>query len=179
MKDKKGVQLKCPFNGGFAMPKLCFSCGSPASDKKWQITTTNRLKNQKFIVNFPICDACVEAQHKFIHIGMVNIIAVVVIALSIFSMLNPSASIPRALFYTGGSVWIAGVIAYVYWLNRKAKIQNSAEVVERHEQLRNAVAFKKITLPRKATPGEVTVLFSNRRFAKEFLKLNKGQEIKQ
>lgn len=179
MADDKGVTLKCPYDGGFAMPKICFSCGEPAGEKKWQITSTNRWKNRKFIVNFPVCDSCAEAQHKYIRIGLVNTIAAVVIALSSFSIFHPSTTIPQTLFYIGGLVWIAGVIAYVLWMNRKARLQNNAALKQRYDQLRNAVAFKKVILPRKGKAGEVTVLFNNRRFTREFKKLNQGREIRQ
>ena len=177
MKNEKSVLLKCPFDGGFIQPKICFSCGNPAAGKKWQVTSMNRLKNRKFIINFPICDACAEAKNQYINILPVNIIAVFVVFLSIFSLLNPSSSLPQPLFYAGGAIWIAGVLAYVFWLNRKAKMQNSAEVKARVHDLQHAVIFEKIFLPRKQTIGEVLVRFHNQKFAREFKQLNKGREI--
>lgn len=176
MKDKKGVLLRCPYDGGFVQPKICFSCGNPAGEKRWQVTSTNRLKNRKFTIHFPICDTCADAKNQYINIVPINIIAFFVVLLSIFSILNPSTSIPVVLFYAGGAIWIAGVLAYVFWMNRKAKMQNSEEVKTRVDDLQHAVVFEKIVLPRKQASGEVLVRFHNPKFAREFKKLNKGRE---
>jgi hypothetical protein len=177
MGNKNGTLLKCPYDGGFVMPKICFSCGKPVSDKKWQVTSTNRLKNRKFIASFPVCDSCAEAKEQYIHIRPVNIVAAFVILLSIFSLLNPVSYFPKTLFSMGGVIWIVGVIAYVLWLNRKAKQQNSRDVLTRVQELQSAVTFEKITLPGKSKTGEVIVLFRNQQFAEEFKRLNKGREI--
>ena len=172
------TKIKCAYDGGFVMPKLCFSCGEPAADKKWQITTTNFMRHRKYLITFPICDACAEAHRHYINILPINIVGAVVLAFSIFSLILADTNIPSVLFYLGGLIWLGIVAWYLISMNKNARIVEAKGSSQRAKDIKTAVYFKKIHLPKKKTDGEVIIFFRNKRFAKEFSRLNKGKEIK-
>jgi hypothetical protein len=176
-KDLPGKKVQCAFDGKFSMPVRCVACGEPAHEKKWQITTTNFLRNHKYIFRFPICDACADAQEKYVHVKPLNIIGAIVLAFTLVSFLYPSTSLSPLLYYLGGVLWLGIVIGYLVWMNLKARRGNSAEVVQRTALLKQAVRFGKIEMPHKKNAGQALVWFTNERFARDFARLNKGQML--
>ena len=177
-KENLKIKIKCAYDGGFAMPKVCFSCGEAANDKKWQITTTSFLRHRKFIVNFPLCDACAQAHKEYVNILPINIVGAVVLVFSLFSLFFAETNIPPVLFYLGGLAWIAIVVWYLISMNKKARAVEADGDTQRAKDIKSAVYFEKIQLPKKEVGGEAIILFSNKRFAREFARLNKGKEIK-
>jgi len=171
--------IQCEYDGGFTMPQICLSCGEPAHDKKWQVTATNFLKNQKVTFKFPVCDQCAEANGKYIDAVPVNIACLVILIFSVFSMFNATTKIPKTLYLIGGVIWMTLVIAYTIWTNIKAKRNNQAETITRYKNLKSAIFFKKISLPKRKINGEAIIAFVNKKFAKKFSSLNHGHEIKE
>lgn len=170
-------KVKFRFDGGFAMPKICFSCGEPVGDKKWQITTTNLLKNRKFIFKFPVCDNCVDAHSSYINILPINIIGAVILLFSVFTLVMADTNIPAPLFYLGGLVWMVIVVWYLITMNKKARKIETEIDSQRAKDLKTAIHFDKISINNKDKKGEAIILFRNNRFSKEFTKLNKGTVI--
>ncbi len=172
-----GKKVQCAFDGKFSMPGRCVACGEPAHEKKWQISTSNILRNHKYIFKFPICDACADAQERYVRVKPLNIIGAIVLAFTAVSFLYPSASLSPVLYYLGGVVWLGIVIGYLVWMNHKARRENSEEVVQRNTLLQQAVRFGRIEMPRKMSNGQAAVWFANERFARDFARLNKGQML--
>lgn len=171
-------KVKCSFDGGFVMPKICFSCGEPAGDKKWQITTSNLLKNRKYIFKFPVCSACVDAHKEHINILPINIVGTVVLLFSIFTLVQADTNIPGVLFYLGGLVWVAIVVWYLVGMNRKARKSELEIDSQRAKDLKTAIHFEKITLDKKKKKGEAIIVFRNLKFGRDFAKSNNGEIIK-
>jgi hypothetical protein len=175
--DLPGKKVQCAFDGKFSMPGRCVACGEPAHEKKWQITTTNILRNHKYIFKFPICDACADAQERYVNVKPLNIIGAIVLAFTVVSFLYPSTSLSAVLYYLGGVVWLGIVIGYLVAMNRKARRGNSVEVLRRNSLLKEAVRFEKIEMSRGKNMGQAVVWFANERFARDFARLNKGQVL--
>jgi hypothetical protein len=176
-KENLKNRIQCEYDGGFAMPKVCFSCGEAADDKKWQVTTTSFLRHRKFIINFPVCDACAQAHKEYINILPINIVGAVALVFTLFTLFFSDTNIPPVLFYPGGVAWIAILIWYLLRMNKKARAAETGGT-QRARDIKSAVYFEKIQLPKKKIGGEAIVLFRNKRFAREFARLNKGKEIK-
>lgn len=172
------IKIKCDFDGGFVMPKICFSCSEPVADEKWQITAMNFLKNRKFIFKFPVCDACVDAHDNYINILPINIIGALLLIFSIFTLIRADTSIPGFLFYPGGFIWMMIVILYLISMNKKARKMETEIDSQRAKDLKTAIHFEKIILKKKDRKGEAILLIRNKNFAREFAKLNKGKEVK-
>ncbi|REG11661.1 hypothetical protein [Pelolinea submarina] len=175
--DVQGTKVQCPFDGKLEMPGRCIACGQPTRGKKWQITTTNFLRNHKYIFKFPICDDCAEAQARYVNVKPINIISVIIVLLTIVSFLQPSVDLSPVLYNLGGAIWLSIVIAYTLWMNMKAWRENTAEVAERNSVLKSAVRFEKVEMPRKKQKGQAIIWFTSSQFARDFIRLNKGQVL--
>ena len=175
--DQPSTKVQCPFDGKLEMPGRCIACGQPTQGKKWQITTTNFLRNHKYIFKFPICDACAEAQEKYVNIKPINIISVIIVLSTIVSFLHPSVELSPVLYNLGGAIWLGIVIGFTLWMNNKARRENTAEVTERNSILKNAVRFERVEMPRRKKKGRAVICFANGQFARDFTRLNKGQVL--
>ncbi|HAF62573.1 MAG TPA: hypothetical protein DCK95_09655 [Anaerolineaceae bacterium] len=170
--------VRCDFDGGLHMPKTCLACDAAVEDKKIEFSGKNKLGTSKIIINFPVCEACYQADQQFVNAKPITIVGVVAILLSIFSVFNRPENYPPVLFLVGGIIWIGIIVAYLYWINLRARRQNSEEVLARRAKLKNAVNLKKMIIPRHNTIGQITLAFTSSLFAKSFRKLNNGEILK-
>lgn len=170
--------VRCDFDGGLHMPKICISCGATAEEKRHEFIVSNTLGTSKVKINFPVCDACYEADQNYVNAAPITIIGTIAFLFSIFSLFNKPEKYPSGLFLVGGIIWLGMIVAYVIWTNIRAHRQNSEEVISRRKELKKTLKVKKFIPFHRYAVGQITLAFSNVQFAKVFKKLNKGTFIK-
>lgn len=175
--QKKQTVVRCGFDGGLHMPKTCIACDTAVTDKNIEYTGKNKLGTSKIIIKFPVCDECFQADRQYVDVKPITIVGIIILLLSIFSISHRPENYPPTLFLIGGIIWMGIVVGYVAWTNIRGKKQNSVEIINRRNKLKNAVDLKKMTLPRRNTVGEITLAFTSSVFANDFKKLNKGEII--
>lgn len=179
MENKKyNTIVRCDFDGGLQMPKICVSCGAVAGEKRHEFIASNNLGTSKTWIKFPVCDACYEADRNYVHAAPVTIVGTIAFILSVFSLFNKPEKYPSGLFLIGGIIWLSVIVAYVIWTNIHAHRLNSQEVISRHNELKNALKVKRFIPFHRHIVGQITLAFRNAQFAKAFKKLNKGTFIK-
>ena len=69
------------------------------------------------------------------------------------------------------------MVWYLISMNMKARKVESEIDSQRAKDLKTAIHFEKITLDNKQKTGKAIILFRNKKFAREFTKLNKGEVL--
>lgn len=175
---KEATIIRCDFDGGLHMPKICVSCGAPVEEKRYEFIASNTLGTSKVKINFPVCEDCYQADQNFVNAAPVTIIGIIAFLFSIFSIFNKPEKYPSTLFLIGGIVWLGIIVADVTWTNIRAHRQNTEDVLSRRKQLKKALKVKKYIPFHRNAIGQITLAFTNSQFAKTFRKLNKGEIIK-
>ena len=177
-KKKESTTIRCDFDGGLHMPKICVSCGAYANEKRHEFDASNSMKTSKVKIKFPVCDSCYEAEQSYINAVPVTIFGTIAFFFSVFSLFHGSEKIPSGIYLVGGILWLAIIAAYVVWTNIRANRHNTPDIISRRAKLRNAIEKGKFTPSGRNSTGEITLTFKNAHFAEKFKSMNKGQVIK-
>ncbi len=177
-KREEKTIVSCDFDGGLRMPKICVSCGANADEKRYKLTATDSLKHNKIKINFPVCDACNEADQNYVNAVPVTVFGILALALSIFSLFHGSEKIPSGIYLWGGILWMAIIVVYVVWTNVRAHWQNTPEIITRRNKLQKAIRVNNFIAPHRNSTGQIVLIFTNAHFANAFKGLNKGKIIK-